>query len=658
MLRPEKMSQMTISGHKKDLSDLSELLNDLNLVHLINYNNEDEGFSLGKSLNYGEESSEILIKLRSIIKSLDFSANPPSIPKLSSDVESEIGDLDSIIEEVNNLKDKQRETDRRIDESKAKYEAISEISDFDIDIKYLSGYNSVSVFVGSISESADLSDLANNPRIEVMRSDNNLIVFSTKDISDEVETQLLDSGFRAIEVPLGEGLPRVKLDSLESELNSLRNEKVAITQELSTIAIRRGDWLTACEEHYAALAEKSSLPLKLATSENMFVLDGWVPSDSISSLQQKLQGLDVYYEVNNNSKSDPPVKLDNPSFMKPFELFTKLYNTPRHWELDPTAIIFLTYPLFFGMMVGDAGYGFAYILFGHFIATKFVHTEALMNLGKILRLAGVWTFLFGTFIYAEAFGESFYHIGEVIGYNSFLFAEHYGPSFNVPLIEIVHEGDYSGDHSDAWYLPIHKFTPHGAQFMLLLSIIVGVIHISLAFILGFINEMKHHDLKHAIYAKLSFLLILWGGLFAIVSIVGLLPDSMMGVGVIILLIGLVLAVIGEGIVGLVEFPSVFSNVISYARIGAIGLSDYGLAFTINYIAFDMIGLEGINIIFAIAILLIGHLLVFTLGIVGTGINSLRLQYVEFFTKFVQGGGTAYSPFGYIRKYTKEKEVTP
>ena len=148
------------------------------------------------------------------------------------------------------------------------------------------------------------------------------------------------------------------------------------------------------------------------------------------------------------------------------------------------------------------------------------------------------------------------------------------------------------------------------------------------------------------------------GLFAIVSIVGLLPDSMMGVGAIILLIGLVLAVIGEGIVGLVEFPSVFSNVISYARIGAIGLSDYGLAFTINYIAFDMIGLEGINIIFAIAILLIGHLLVFTLGIVGTGINSLRLQYVEFFTKFVQGGGTAYSPFGYIRKYTKEKEVTP
>ena len=115
---------------------------------------------------------------------------------------------------------------------------------------------------------------------------------------------------------------------------------------------------------------------------------------------------------------------------------------------------------------------------------------------------------------------------------------------------------------------------------------------------------------------------------------------------------------GEGIVGILEFPTVFSNVISYARIGAIGLSDYGLAFTVNFIAFNLIGLEGIMAIVSISILLIGHLTVFTLGIIGTGINSLRLQYVEFFTKFVQVGGTLYDPFGYNRKYTTENEVQP
>jgi len=165
-------------------------------------------------------------------------------------------------------------------------------------------------------------------------------------------------------------------------------------------------------------------------------------------------------------------------------------------------------------------------------------------------------------------------------------------------------------------------------------------------------------LKHALYSKMSFLLILWGGVIALVSVVGLLPEFTKLLGVVVLLVGLTLAVLGEGIVGILEFPTVFSNVISYARIGAIGLSDYGLAFTVNFIAFNLIGLEGIMAIVSISILLIGHLTVFTLGIIGTGINSLRLQYVEFFTKFVQGGGTLYDPFGYNRKYTIENEVQP
>jgi V/A-type H+-transporting ATPase subunit I len=194
--------------------------------------------------------------------------------------------------------------------------------------------------------------------------------------------------------------------------------------------------------------------------------------------------------------------------------------------------------------------------------------------------------------------------------------------------------------------------------MLLSSVVIGFFHVSLGFILGFINELRHHNFKHALYSKMSFLLILWGGVIALVSVVGLLPEFTKLLGIVVLLIGLTLAVLGEGIVGILEFPTVFSNVISYARIGAIGLSDYGLAFTVNFIAFNLIGLEGIMAIVSISILLIGHLTVFTLGIIGTGINSLRLQYVEFFTKFVHGGGTLYDPFGYNRKYTKENEVQP
>jgi len=651
MLKSEKMSRMTISGHKKDLADLSKLLNDQNLVHVVEYNNEDEGFGLGKSLDYGEQSSDFLVKLRSVIKLLEVEPNPPTKIKLDSEIESEISELEAIISQAHDLRNKQRDCDRRIDEVSSNIEQLKEFEDLDIDVKYLSGYSSVTVFAGHIPQDTDVSSLSSNEKIDFIMNGENVVVFCANEISSDIEKDLLNIGFRSMDVPSGEGLPKVMLNSLDSQLLKMENEKEAILHEIQALATRNGDWLVACEEHYAALSEKSGLPLKLATSENMFVLDGWVPSNSVSDLQQSFQGLDVYYEVDNDSKEEPPIKLDNPEVAKPFELFTKLYSTPKHWEFDPTMIIFITYPLFFGLMVGDAGYGFAYILFGHYILTKFSHTEALANLGRILRTAGIYTFLFGTFIYAEAFGQSFYYIGKAIGFNSGLFANHYGPGFDIPLIEKA-EGF-------SWHLPIHKFDPHGAQLMLLSSIIIGAIHISLGLILGFLNEWKHHDLKHAIYAKLSFFMILWGGLLALVSVVGLLPESVQTIGLVVMLTGLGLAIIGEGVVGLLEFPTIFSNVISYARIGAIGLSDYGLAYTVNFISFSLLWPSGpAGMFVAVIVMLFGHLTVFTLGIIGTGINSLRLQYVEFFTKFVQGGGTLYSPFGYIRKYTKEKEVIP
>ena len=640
------MSRMTVSGHKKDLNSLSNLLDNHQLIHLVDYNNEDQGFKIGSSLSYGSETSEILVKLRSVIKLLEVSPNPPETLKFSSDIEKEISELDSIASQAHDLKDKQRECDRQIDDLTNSLDQIEMFSGLDLDLKYLSGYDCMKVFAGRLSAEVDTSSIESS--LEIIRNEDTIIVFCPNKEVDSTERTLLDLGFRSVDVPKVDGTPSSVGSKLESELVQLRNQRDSIDHEIEALAKRYGDWLVSCEEHYSALSEKSSLPLKLATTENMFVMDGWVPSKSVSELQQALQKLDVYYELDNESSDSPPIKFDNPEAMKPFEMFTKLYSTPRHWEFEPTAIIFITYPLFFGLMVGDAGYGLAYILFAQYLIGKFSHSEGLVALGKILRTAGIYTFLFGTFIYAEAFGKSFYEIGDLIGFHSFLFAKYYGPTFDVPLIE----------HSGAWHLPIHKFSPYGAQLMLLSSVIIGFIHVSLGLILGFINELKHHDLKHALYAKMSFLLILWGGVMSLVSVVGLLPPFVQTLGIVVMLVGLVLAVIGEGIVGVLEFPTVFSNVISYARIGAIGLSDYGLAFTINYIALDMIGLSGIGAIAAIFILLIGHLTVFTLGIIGTGINSLRLQYVEFFTKFVQGGGTLYDPFGYNRKYTKENEVIP
>ena len=157
MLKSEDMSWMTISGHKKQLDSLSNLLDNHQLVHLVDYNNEDEGFKIGTSLSYGSNTSEILVKLRSVIKLLEVSPNPPENVKLSSDIEKEISELDSIASQAHDLKDKQRDCDREIEDLVNSLEQIEMFSGLDLDMKYLSGYDSMKVFTGSISTEADIA---------------------------------------------------------------------------------------------------------------------------------------------------------------------------------------------------------------------------------------------------------------------------------------------------------------------------------------------------------------------------------------------------------------------------------------------------------------------------------------------------------------------
>ena len=353
-------------------------------------------------------------------------------------------------------------------------------------------------------------------------------------------------------------------------------------------------------------------------------------ADLSRQLKAALGDLELELEIEETDDT-PPVKLDNPAPVKPFELFTKLYAIPDHRELDPSVLLFLGYPLFFGMMIGDLGYGLVYFMLGHMLVRKYGHSEEALALGKILRIAGASTIFFGTFAFAEAFG----------------FELHW----------LAHELPYE---------VLHKSSSEDVAFMLLATGGIGLFYVTLGLALGFWNMLVLHDLKHAIMEKFSWIMILWGGLMFIPP--WLFGTSLIGVrlglggelelwgGLAGFLLGLGMAVAGEGIVAIVEVPSIFVQVISYVRIAALGIADYGLAHAFNGMAFD-IGFSGTGAIFAVLILVVGQLVVITLGLIGSGINALRLQYVECFPKFFVGGGTDYAPFGYTRKYTNEMETT-
>jgi len=297
-------------------------------------------------------------------------------------------------------------------------------------------------------------------------------------------------------------------------------------------------------------------------------------------------------------------------------------------------------------MLGDVGYGIIVAAMAYFIKNKF-KTGGLNSLALILLLSGILSTIFG-FIFGEFFGF---------------------PIFNMVLHGEVENGllGIAGPTIAGIHMPIHRFGE--VQSLLLLTFGIGIMHILLGLTLGFRNHLIGHGLKHAILAKGSWMMILIGGVLAIAklmpAVTSKLPvptgDPVFIVGSVLAVVGLILLIAGEGFISILEIPTILSNVLSYSRILAIGLSSAGIALVVNTLSMDLfIKPDGVlmrgGIVLAlvgVVILFIGHVINLLLGILGPGLHSLRLQYVEFFTKFYEGGGKKYIPFGYERKYTED-----
>jgi V/A-type H+-transporting ATPase subunit I len=277
-----------------------------------------------------------------------------------------------------------------------------------------------------------------------------------------------------------------------------------------------------------------------------------------------------------------------------------LYSLPSYLEADPTLIMFLTFPLFFGFMLGDVGYGLVTLALFYVASTK-VKGEA-KALANALMVASLATILFG-FVFGEFFGLEF--------------IEH-------PLLERATD----------------------ISTMLLVTVVVGFIHINLGYVVGFFNVLKEHGLKDAILEKASWLVIEAGMILAAAGQMGYIMSEATYAGAAVFVLGIAMLLKGEGITGVIELPALFSNILSYTRLFAVGLASVSLALVINKFATQFMQQGGIYVPVAILVLLVGHTINIMLGILGPFLHSLRLHYVEFFTKFFKGGGERFIPFGY------------
>jgi V/A-type H+-transporting ATPase subunit I len=340
-----------------------------------------------------------------------------------------------------------------------------------------------------------------------------------------------------------------------------------------------------------------------------------------------------------------PVEYHNPPFAQPTQFFMDIYSRPKYTELDPTLFMSIIFPIFFGLILGDVGYG-AILLVISYGLRRFLKGPDGKLLLDSLRNASISSIIFGI-LFSECFGFR-------LPWPSVL------PSRHLSI------GGEAGGHGP------------DVPGLLILTIWIGVLHITLGRILGIANHARQDHGSHrtkAMLANLGWIMVMWGILAMIWSAFPMplmpdltgLPPVVMGLniaaitGLVMILAG-VLFIVMDSALEIVELPTILSHVLSYARIVGVGLSSVAIAMVVNLIAIGMIiqpQLENLTffgiilIIVGVAVFIIGQLFNMLLGLIGGGLQSLRLQYVEFFTKFYKGGGIKYNPFGMKRLFTED-----
>ena len=389
------------------------------------------------------------------------------------------------------------------------------------------------------------------------------------------------------------------------------------TEELVLLDTRLLDLSTKWYQELSSLKkiledvnEELQIYSKAGQSEHYFVILGWIPQNFFKKTQNDLQKefqnrvVMVDLEVTANDLEHAPTFYDNPWFVKPFEFFMKLVSPPDSREVDPSPILAIFFPFFFGIMVGDIGYGLVMLAFALLMKKIYASIEWLTQLMNILIISSIPAILFGFF-----FGEFFGNFGEMMGW--------------------LHPVNFLG----ITWNRAEAFVP-----MLILAVSIGVVHVFLGLALGMRNAVILKNRKH-LAERSGMLLMITGLILLLVTFAGVLPESMAYLAVILMIIGLPLIIYGAGAFGTIEVMSTVGNILSYARLMAIGMASVILAMVANRLGGSMEVL-----IFGIIIAALLHTLNIILAMFSPSLHAIRLHLVEFYSKFYTGGGVMYKPF--------------
>jgi V/A-type H+-transporting ATPase subunit I len=403
---------------------------------------------------------------------------------------------------------------------------------------------------------------------------------------------------------VGLPLPQ-RITALHDQLKTQLNQCNRLESRLMDMSRR---WRPIYRHALAWLEERLTLYRATATAYTTrlcFIIQGWMTNDEVDRLRDELNryfsGRVVLEQqaILDEDLDQVPVMLRNPGYFAPFEILSRLLPLPKYSSYDPTPLIGLFFPVLFGMILGDIGYGAILMLLAFFLARHFPAHTLTSDFGKVLGIAAFYTLVFGV-LYGELFGD----LGET----------------------------WLGLHP-VWFDRGKAVVP-----MIVFSLTVGVIHILLGITLGALSELRRHQPRKAL-VKLAMLVTV---ILMVLALVGwFYPQSWLSTGPLLIGVGILMPILiaAEGLLAPLELLKTLGNIISYVRIMAIGFSSILLAMVANR-------LGGMTGDIMVGILVGGTLHAFNLllGVFSPTVHSLRLHYVEFFSKFLDLGGRRFEPW--------------
>ncbi len=551
-------------------------------------------------------------------------------------------DFESVLKEIEELESRRTELRTRLTHLESFIARLEPWLNLDVPLEEIASTENVAVVMGSLTGRSPqalakaLAEVSGTYVMEVVSQQErqaHLILWYHRVEAEVVEEVLRRNDFEAETFEDLKGLP--------GELTAEANREIAgINSELEKLRARGAELvrhkprLMIVHDYFDQEAHKAHAQALVGTTERVGVIQGWVRRHEFDQLVKEVTSAIDSAEVlkiEPEPGESPPIELKNRWIIKPFEVITELYGMPHAREVDPTPLAAPFFALFFGFCLTDAGYGIVLIILS-LLLMKYLRTGH-----KLLWLifAGGLTTIFMGAITGGWFGLTEETIPPWLGFVATL------------------------------RRTLMQFDPlKNPMLMFGIALALGFIQVTFGLIIEMIENFRARDALAAVFDQISWIVLLWSAVLFGAAKIGAIEQTHISVfkwaaiGAAIAIIGFSHRVgknpvvrLGWGLYNLYGITGYLGDVLSYARLLALGLATGGIAMVINAVALMAKGIPGVGYAAMILVLAGGHTLNIAVNALGGFVHSARLQYVEFYPKFFEGGGKRFKPFARELKYT-------